>query len=250
MTATTELDIDAVAGELRELRSAGAFDLTELEGLPDPVRAYFEASIAPGAAVARATRLRMGGQIRIGRWLPFTAREVLAPHRGFVWQARAARLVSGSDAYCDGRGAMRWKACGVVTVMHADGGDIATSAAGRCGGEAIWLPSALLPRFCVDWSAVSDNHIVATFKVDTTPIELHLRIDDQGLVTSVGFERWGDPDRSGTFGWHHFGGDITAHRTFDGLTVPSEGSWGWHHGTDRWAGGEFFRCRITDYNAL
>ncbi len=46
-----------------------------------------------------------------------------------------------------------------------------------------------------------------------------------------------------------FGGEITDHRVFDGLTVPNAGNWGWFYGTERWHDGEFFRCRITGYDA-
>src|SRR5688572_20861820 len=107
--------------------------------------------------------------------------------------------------------------------MRAEGDDVAKSAAGRCGGEALWLPTTLLPRFDVRWSAESTDHIVARFTLDTTPLELHLRINDRGLPTEISFDRWGDPDRTGTFGWHPFGGAISEHQTFDGVTVPSAG---------------------------
>jgi hypothetical protein len=42
------------------------------------------------------------------------------------------------------------------------------------------------------------------------------------------------------------GGDVTAHSTFEGLTIPSAGTFGWFYGTDRWPDGEFFRYQITD----
>jgi hypothetical protein len=132
-----------------------------------------------------------------------------------------------------------------AATMRAEDGDVAKSAAGRCGGEALWLPTALLPRFNVRWSAESSDHIVASFDLDATPLEIHLRIDERGLPTSVVLDRWGDPDRTGSFGWHRFGGTITDHQTFTDITVPSTGSWGWHYGTDRWSVGEFFRCRVT-----
>ena len=37
----------------------------------------------------------MRGSIKVGRWLPFRARQVLDPRRGFVWRARAAGLIAG-----------------------------------------------------------------------------------------------------------------------------------------------------------
>lgn len=246
---SADIDLAAARHDLLSTPSSPAFDPAELDGLPEPAARYLNAAITPGTVVSHAATLNMRGHIKIGRWLPFRAQEVLAPRRGFVWRARAAAVISGYDAYIHGRGSMRWKLLGLATVMRADGTDVSTSAAGRCGGEALWLPTALLPRSGVRWSAVADDHIVANVQVDTTGLELHLHIDDCGRPTSVAFERWGDPDQTGTFGWHTFGGDITDHQTFNGVTVPSAGAWGWHHGTDRWEVGEFFRCRITDLHA-
>jgi hypothetical protein len=64
------------------------------------------------------------------------------------------------------------------------------------------------------------------------------------------FDRWGDPDSSGSFAWHPFGGEITSYRTFEGLTIPSSGRLGWYFGTDRWPAGEFFRYQITELHLV
>src|SRR5690606_13522247 len=88
--------------------------------------------------------------------------------------------------------------------------------------------------------------IVASFSVGGVPVELHQRIDASGRARSIAFDRWGDPDNTGTWGWHRFGGEMWAMRTFSGLTVPTAGRIGWHYGTDRWPEGEFFRYEITD----
>ena len=244
----TPFDVAAARRELLSAPTVAAFDPSKLGALPEPVRRYFKASIAPGTVVATAATLRIRGTIKIGRWLPFHSDEVLSPHRGLVWRARAARLISGHDAYLDGQGEMQWKLLGLATVMRADGPDVAKSAAGRCGGEGVWLPTALLPEMGVSWTALEPNHVVAAFAVDTTAVELHIRIDSAGLVESLSFDRWGDPDRSGSFDWHAFGGEITGHQTFHGFTIPSSGRWGWFPGTDRWHEGEFFRCRITEHH--
>jgi hypothetical protein len=58
---------------------AAVFTAAELGGLPDPVRRYLRAAIAPDTPLATAARFRMRGQIRLGRWLPFQAEELLAP---------------------------------------------------------------------------------------------------------------------------------------------------------------------------
>jgi hypothetical protein len=233
--------------EGRLLAPAGPerFDPAGLAGLPEPVRRHLTQAIAPGTPLHTSARLRMRGSIRVGRWLPFRAREVLSPQRGFVWSARAAGLIAGTDHYLDGAGALAWKLAGLVTVAAAGGPDVARSAAGRAGGEGIWLPTALLPNFGVRWSAEADDQVTAAFAVGATPLELHLRLDEAGRVASLVFDRWGDPGGDGRFGWHRFGGQITGHRRFGGLTVPAAGRLGWDWGSDGWERGEFFRYRMT-----
>lgn len=239
---STTIDLE---GRLLRPASPERFGPAELDGLPEPVRRHLAQAIAPGTPLATAARLRMRGAIKVGRWLPFRARQVLSPHHGFVWTARAAGLIAGGDRYLEGAGAMEWKLAGLVTVAAGGGPDVSRSAAGRAGAEGVWLPTALLPRFGVRWSAQADDEVTAAFEVGETPVELHLRLDGVGRVTSLAFDRWGDPDGDG-FRWHRFGGEITGHASFGGLTIPSAGRLGWHPGEDRFTDGEFFRYRITE----
>ena len=223
----------------------GRFDPVELEDCPEPVRRYLLHSIRSGTDRYRSIRVEMTGQIKIGRWLPFRAQEVLSPHRGFVWRARVAGLIVGSDRYVAQAGAMEWRLAGVLPVVRASGSDVSRSAAGRAGVEAIWLPTALLPRFGVHWTAVSDEVIESRFELDDVPIKVRYQLRGSGGIRSFTFDRWGDPDNTGTWAWHPCGGEVTDEATFAGLTIPTGGSFGWHHGTDRWPDGEFFRYRIV-----
>jgi len=217
------------------------FNAGEITDLPTPVQRYFLASIAIGTPLSTSARLTMRGYIKVGRWLPFRARQIMKHRVGFIWRARAAGVIAGSDRYIDGAGAMNWKVAGLFNVMHGEGPDISTSTAGRCGVESVMIPTALLPRFGVTWSAQDHNHITAQDHVDSTPVNVRLTIDGDGLVRAVVLSRWGDPDNTGRWDWHPFGGEFAGHRTFAGLTIPTTGRLGWHAGTDRAANGEFFR---------
>jgi hypothetical protein len=135
-------------------------------------------------------------------------------------------------------------------VIHATGPDVSRSAAERAAAEAVWIPTALLPRFGVAWSATGDNRIRAQYQIADYPIQVDYSLTDGGQLRSLAFERWGDPDGTGEFGLHRFGGDFSAHARFGGVTIPSEGRLGWHHGTDRWSDGEFFRFRITGVDSV
>lgn len=239
---------DELAGIERTLAqdATGRFTDAELNGLPDPVRRFLRAAIATGTPLARTARMRMRGSIKVGRWLPFRARELLTPHRGFIWAARAAGIISGSDHYARGQGAMDWKLAGLIRVMHAEGPDVSRSTAERAAAEAAWLPTALLPRFGVEWRAGDDSHISARYHIEDHAVEVHYTLTPAGAIQSVVFDRWGDPDNTGTWGPHPFGGEFTDSASFDGVHIPAAGRLGWHYGTDRWAEGEFFRYRITE----
>jgi hypothetical protein len=139
---------------------------------------------------------------------------------------------------------------GLIPVMRAEGPDLSRSAAGRCAGEALWLPTALLPRFGVTWLATDESHLTARYSLDDNEFELRYQLDGNAHVQSVVFDRWGDPDQSGTWAPHPFGLEVTACASFDGLTVPHVGRVGWFHGTDRWPDGEFFRYEITDLHLV
>jgi hypothetical protein len=228
----------------------GQFGPDQLEGLPEAVQKYFTAAVELGTPLATSARLAMKGHIKVKKWLPFRAHQVLSPHHGFVWAGRAGGVITGSDSFVDGRGLMDWKVAGRFTVAHAEGPDVSRSAAGRGAAEAIWLPTALLPRFGVEWSERAVDAITASYAVGGFPVELHLTLDGEGHVKSAVFDRWGDPDGSGSFGLHPFGGDITRQATFDGLTIPAAGRFGWYFGTDRWPEGEFFRYEIFKFSLV
>jgi adenylate cyclase len=72
----------------------------------------------------------------------------------------------------------------------------------------------------------------------------------ESTLRRIVFQRWGDPDRTGSFGLHPCGGEVAASATFGGVTVPSEGRAGWFYGTERWAEGEFFRYQLTSVELL
>jgi hypothetical protein len=95
------------------------FTEAELDGLPQAVHRHLQGAIRPGTPLVTSARLRMRGQLKLGRWLPFQAEQVLAPHHGFYWAARVAGVISGFDRYLDGQGELRWKLLGMIPVTQA-----------------------------------------------------------------------------------------------------------------------------------
>ena len=227
----------------------GEFSEAEVGTCDEPVRRYFRAAVASGTLLARAARLRMRGSIKLAnRWVPFRSDELLAPLRGYSWPATVAGgVLRGADIYDEGVGAMTWRLFGLIPVIRARGADVTRSAIGRAVAEGVWLPTALLPRYGVDWRAEDDDHLAAAVPIAGETVTLRITMGGDGLVRRAQLDRWGDPDGTGTFGWFPFGVEVGASRSFPcGITIPAEGVGGWFPGTHRWQDGEFFRYAIND----
>jgi hypothetical protein len=230
---------------------AGTFDDLELDGMPEPVRRYFLASIDPGTRLASSARLRMRGSIKIGAlWLKFRADQLLAPRYGFVWDAHVGGILAGSDRYAGGRGAMGWKLLGSLRVLHADGPDVSKSSAGRAGAEAMWLPTAMLPRFGVSWSATDDDHICASYRLDDTDLELRYTLGSDSLVKAIALDRWRSGDKERPARPCRFVHEALDYSSLEGLTIPTRGRAAWFDGTDDWRAGEFFRYDISAFELI
>src|SRR5690606_20753893 len=95
------------------------------------------------------------------------------------------------------------------------------------------------------WTATDGECIRALLRVHGMPTELELHIDDAGRPVAAVVERWGDPGRTGLWGWHLFGAVFTAEMSYGGLTVPSAGRVGWHLGTASEQSHEVLRYEIS-----
>ncbi len=158
-------------------------------------------------------------------------------------------MISGGDRYVDGSGGMDWRLLGVLRLVHADGPDVTRSAAERAAGESIWVPTAMVAT-ADSWIADDDHHLRVPAEVDGYRVELRHDIDDEGLVRSSTFLRWGDPDNSGAWAQHPFGVEVEGQLRFDGVTIPARGRAGWHFGTSRWDDSVFFTYEITRYEPI
>lgn len=156
--------------------------------LPEPTRAYLGHAIAPGTVLASSVRLIMHGEIKLGRWLPFTAEQTLDRSSAMIWRASVRMFglpITGFDRLWNGEGEMRWKFLGIFPVMTASGPDITRSARGRVLAESMWLPSRLAADD-VTWADEDASHAVARVESE----ELKMTIDGAGRLQSLSMQRW------------------------------------------------------------
>lgn len=219
------------------------FSEQHIQELPEPVQRYFRHAIAPGTPLARAIELTMQGQFRLkadAQWMAMQAQQILALGQGLVWQASVKGgwiHFSGADI-CDLNqplARIQFSLWGLIPFVQASSADILRSALGRLALESVWLPTALLPQFGVQWRAIDDSTIQASWMVLDEPITITLKIDPQGRVHQGHIMRWSDwkaddtshspadqPKNSKSFGYVSFGIRAEAESTFDGLTIPNQ----------------------------
>ncbi len=238
-------EVSALSASLEHSRIVGApgagspptrYDARELEGLPAPVQRYFRAVLKDGQPLITAVTIDMAGSFNMApkgeQWKPFTARQRVSTRRpGFLWDAAIALgpgvTVHVVDSYIAGRGLLRAKLQGLVTMAELQGdGDIARGEFMRWFAEVLWYPTALLPSQGVRWQAVDDRSANAT--VTEGPLSLTLRFwfDEAGLITSFRAEARGSMV-DGQLVMAPWEGRWSDYRVVDGLRVPFKGEVAW-----------------------
>lgn len=225
------------------------FTGAELDGLAEPVRRHLKRAIAPDTPLTRCARITMHGSIKLGRWLPFHARQVLNPVDGFFWAARVAGVIAGSDHYLDGVGGMDWKLAGLVTVAHEAGP--------RC---PVARPDEEVPRRsgspppCCHASACAGRPTTTRTSPPTTgsatrrsTFATRSGATDASVLSPS--TDGATPPRLGAGRGTPSAVKSPPNAPSPGLSIPSGalsvGRLGWHFGTDRWPAGEFLRYKIT-----
>jgi len=239
--ATTRVLARLRAAERRDTEgSAVRFALEQLDGLPAPVARYLAFALAPGQRRVRRARIRWAGEfaIRPGAWRPFTALQhytVRPP--GFVWDAdiRTMPLLPTRvrDGYVRGTGTMLGAVGGVVPVVdQRDTPQLTAGALMRWLGEAVWLPTALLPGDGVSWTPVSDRSARASLTDGTTTVSMDFHFGAGGEILRVSALRHRDVD--GTPVLTPWAARLAEYVRVGGMMIPGFGEVEWVTPEGRW----------------
>lgn len=215
--------------------------------LPDIVSRWLGRVAPRRTGHPRGVCLEMHGEIRLGKWRPFRARQILSPD-GFIWAAEAGRFpmkVSGYDMYTGDSGELNWRLFGLVPVMSQADDDVTRSAAGRLAAELLVLTPFNSRAGMFRWSQEAPAEAIATVTTGRFIHRVSMRIDEDGRLTDLSLPRWGDPDNEG-FREETFGVVFHAEDRFDDYVLPSSFTAGWRMETDQPDQGEFFRGTIDD----
>lgn len=171
------------------------YNAKELDGLPAPVKRYFEAVLKDGQPIITAATVQHTGTFNLGEaldnWKPFTSTQRVITNRpGFDWDARVLVFPGVAahihDAYVAGTGLLKVAIFGLITVADLpETADLSKGEFMRYCVEAAWYPTALLPSQGVVWQAVDAQSASATFTDAGTTLSLLFRFSGDGLIDTV-----------------------------------------------------------------
>jgi hypothetical protein len=213
--------------------------------MDEPVRRFFTHAAGTEEVPPAAVRLTMGGRIKVGRWLPFTADQRI-DGRSFDWRARVGwgpiTPLSVVDRYADGTGSTEGRLLGRIALFRNADRDTTRSAAGRAALESVaFSPGAVMPGRGVEWHADSDELIVGRFDLPPERPEVWVRLAPDGAVRTVSAMRWGNPDGDG-FAYVPCGCEVHSERRFGAVVTPATITVAWWFGTARHT--PFFKAEI------
>ncbi len=221
-------------------RSAQAPSIDSLDSvdIPEPARRYLVHALGSDNLLAGAMQIRMVGKMapKTGaERVSLSANEILAPPHGFIWAAQLRMKgipIHVRDLYVAGSGRIAVEMFGLVPIQSDGSADVTRSSRHRLAAEAVWCPSALLPRDGARWEGIDPSHARVVLTIDGEDIPLTLAIDDDGRLQEVMIHRWGNV---GVAEWQliPYGFRVDAEASFGGITIPSRLSGGWWYGTDQ-----------------
>ncbi|WP_245852841.1 DUF6920 family protein [Natrinema ejinorense] len=211
------------------------FTEDDLEGLPDPVRAYLASALREGQPHVDSVRLEQTGKLRLGDasspWKSFTATQhVTVDPPGFYWDAsiKLAPLLSlrVRDLFCDWAGTASVSLFGVIPLDGADSSpELEEAELMRYLAEAVWYPTALLPTAGVEWESIDDSTANATLEDGDVSATLTFSFNEDDEVTRVHADRYRRVDDG--YEQTPWSGYWRNYETRNGVRVPTEGEVVW-----------------------
>ena len=212
------------------------FSRTELDGLPAPVKRYFDKVLKDGQPIITAATVQHSGTFNMGEttdnWRPFTSTQRVVTQRpGFDWDARVKMFPGVAahihDAYVAGAGVLKVAVFGLISVANLPATpELAKGELMRFLAEAAWYPTALLPSLGVVWQAVDETSAIATINDGSITVTLRFGFSDSGLIDTMRAESRGRLV-NGTMTYAPWAGRLWNYAERGGMLVPLESEVAW-----------------------
>ena len=203
-----------------------AYNPTQIEDLPTPVKRYFNYSLNEGQKYISYLRLKHGGKFRTQpnqKWMTIKGEEYFTAEKpGFVWFGKVP-LVSAKDSYYNGEGNLKIKLLSTIKLADAKGKEFDQGEIIRWLAEAPLFPTALLPSEKIKWEPIDNNSSKAILTDKNITVEGIFHFNEQGQIIEFNAKRYKDGDA-----FEDWGGYYRDYREIDGIKIPFSIEVVWH----------------------
>ncbi len=223
---------------------------TDIQFLPVPVQKYLRYTGALDKPKVRNMRITFDGEMRGRRKDWFSFRSVQynffdQPSRLFFMKAKINGItVPGYHSYDNANATMDIRLFGLVSIVKEKGpimnkAETVTVFNDMC----IMAPAALIDKR-IQWEAIDDSSVKATFINDSIEISAILHFNEFGqLVNFISNDRHSVDDMKA----YPFSTPMMDYKEFDGRNIPSYGEAVWHYPDGEFIYGKFSLLEI-EYN--
>ena len=173
--------------------SSSLYSCNQIEGLPSPVRRYFNYALRENQPFISSVRLKHGGEFRPHpnlKWFSIKGEEYFTVENpGFCWLGKIP-LATATDTYVDGKGNLKVKLLSLIKFIDARGKETDQGELYRWLAEAPWFPTALLPSERLRWEAVDDSSAKIIFSDKGLKLEGTFYFNGQGQITVFKAKRY------------------------------------------------------------
>jgi len=212
-------------------------DFDTFSGLPAPVIRYFKHVLMDGQPFLAQAKIRQQGEQRCETdsddWYPYTASHLIVPPvTGFAWIAKSdasmGTYVRMLESYNDGVGSSSVNLFAAFTLSsEQDSPELNAASLQHYLASTVWVPTSLLPKFGVKWTAIDDNTAMASLTVKETTVSLEFRFNKAGEVTGVY-----SPARfrlvDGEYRQQAWEAKFSDYQLESGMKIPQSTTSGWH----------------------
>ncbi|MBD3192866.1 MAG: hypothetical protein GF308_19660 [Candidatus Heimdallarchaeota archaeon] len=191
------------------------YNSKQVEGLPTPVKRYFQYSLQEDQPYISYVRLKHKGQFRQKqKWQAIKGQEYFTVEKpGFIWIGKVP-FFKAKDKYYDGQGNLQIKLFSFIPIINTKGKEWNQGELLRWLGEAPWFPTALLPSEKLRWEPIDEESAKVILSDKNLTVEGTFYFNNLGQATQFKAKRYKDGSLED---WTGFYSD---YRMVNGIRVP------------------------------
>ncbi len=196
------------------------FYKSQLEGLPPPVKRYFNHVLTEGQPYISYARMKHVGQFKAGKkkgWMNIVGEQYATTEKpGFIWKGTTA-LFEAKDMYICYRGRLTVTLLSLYNIIDAKGkkqynsGELL-----RWLGESVLYPTNFLPSDRLQWLPIDENKAKLTFQYKGLSLFFIVTFNAIGEIIEMETQRYMDEEIVATWVIK-----ASQYKQFNQTTVPT-----------------------------